>query len=134
MASRSVAEADKLNRLTHDEIICKCKNNLAFFLAVRGNASDAEKARNLGNYICRVAMSEQSRTHKCPYIYRATWASVLWRFYKKDKPSKKEAYKIAKELLEDATISSSERERFKEGWMFIEQKPFDQIIEELKSD
>ncbi len=134
MANRSVREADKLNILKHEEIICKCKNNLAFFLAARGNDSDAGRARDLGNYNYQVVTSERLKTLKNPYIYQATWALVLWRFYKKDEVSRKEAYRIAKELIGNAEISLGERDRLKDRWTFIrgQGKTFDQLMEELK--
>lgn len=135
MADRSVQAADRLNILKYEEIICKCKNNLAFFLAARGNDSDAGRARDLGNYNYQVVTSERSKTLKNPYIYQATWALVLWRFYKKDEVSRKEAYRMAKELIGNAEIPPAERDRLKDRWTSIrgEGKTFDQLMKELES-
>lgn len=129
----SVDYVSKLNLVTHEELLCNCKNNLAFFLAVR-DMNDEKEVRKHAEDIYRVAMNKNKVDNfKRSYMWEATWALVLWRFYEKDIRSKKMAYEIVNELLKNPMIAPDVLKNFQDGWKFIGGKPFHQIMESLKA-
>jgi len=132
-ARNSVDFANKLNPTTHEELLCMCKNNLAFFLVARRNMNDEKEARRHAEDIYNAATNKNKVTNfKRTYVWKATWALVLWRFYEKDIRSKKMAHEIANELLENPMITPDILKNFKDGWKFIGGKSFHQIMEDLK--
>jgi hypothetical protein len=129
-----VESLNGLNREKYEAAISSLKNNLAFFLAVRGNQSDAENAFNLAKYIYQVATSEQASKLTATYIYKATWALVLARFYHSEASSRKEARRVLLEILDDATIATEEKDRLQERWEFIFKKPFHAVMDGLNRE
>ena len=111
---------DYANRLTEkeeevqEEIICVCKNNLAYYLAERQrdrsakgmkiDLHDKKEAHELAKYAYQVARSERASRYREPYQWEETYAYVLWRFADDDEESKKKALEIVHELKSRTTL------------------------------
>ncbi len=137
---KAKASVNAVNELPHDkkylDIICICKNNLAFFLAVRGQAEDKKEALNLAKEISAEATGENEKNLKIPHILKVTWALIQLRFCDKDKPidkpTMKEVHQIVTATLEDSKIAAQVRRQFEERWGYIFSKPFHEILEEIR--
>lgn len=135
-ARNSLYDAKNLDNANYGEFLYKCKNNLAFFLAILPDPNNEKEARDNAEYIYKIAMDKNKTVNfKSTYFGKATWALVLWRFYEKDKRAKEKAYYIIKELLNDAMIDKKILKRdLKDVWKFIGGKTFEEIILSLKPE
>lgn len=102
-AERALKHADKLNEAEYEEIICRCKSNLAYYLTerhlIKEHAEDKERCLESAFYAYRVAQEKRALQYIRPYEWGETYAWVLWHFAK-DQQTKQKAQTIVAGLLE----------------------------------
>jgi len=122
-AQDSVIWANKLASEENEDLRCKCKNNLAIYLAANKNPSDKDKERAIElareDYI--TTTNGKVEKYTTAYVCKATWALILLKFCcEKDVASKKEAMKLVNELLDDALMCKRIKNELIERWAFIQ--------------
>ncbi len=94
----ALKDANKLNEKDHEELICRCKSNLAYYLAERHrkkrHPTDKERALELARNAYQVAQEKRALEYVRPYNWEETYAWVLWQFADNDEAAKQKAREI----------------------------------------
>ena len=119
MANKGVASSAKLDPIKYDELICACKNNLAFYLATRNKENDKEAALLHGEYIYRVASDKKrSAAFVDSWAWKATWAFVLLMCSENNELSTKKVYKILDGIKNDPAVKNEVLKTLRFQWEF----------------
>lgn len=120
-AERALKHANKLAEVKHEEVICRCKSNLSYYLTERQRKKrdfkDKETALELALYAYQVAREKRALQYVRPYNWEETYAWVLWHFAKdENKEAKEKARQIIDELQERINIPDDWHERIEKKW------------------
>ena len=119
MLANSGEDAEKLPIEKHGPLIHKFKNNLAFFLAVRGAPADSTMAHDIAKELFDISTKDE---YKRRHVWRITWALVLLRFLENNPDCKTEAVAILRDIQK--IIPKTEWGKFRqsliERWRYIE--------------
>jgi hypothetical protein len=123
----AVDTAESLNQEKYARLISRCKNNLVVYLVAQGNDSDKNELYSIAQELYR-----KRKDGIQGFVSKATWALVLYRFFKADPVSKLEAYRLINEILNDAGTPVDRREHLKETWAYIFEQDFEEIWKDLQ--
>lgn len=123
-AEKALQHTDKLEETKHEELICRCKNNLAYYLAEKqrkeGNFQDKEKALELAKYAYRVAKKKRASPWYIKdefYRFEETYAWVLWHFAEKgDEAAKQKAHEIINGLQRRTDLPPAWSKSISKAW------------------
>lgn len=107
--------AERLDEKQYEPLICTCKQNLAYYLAEKGECK--EEAHKLAKYAYERARDKKGRfKYETSYEWEETYAWVLWQFAGEDNIAKEKAHQIINELLSCSDIPIEWREQKKTHW------------------
>jgi hypothetical protein len=121
-AEYALGFANELNETEHDVLICRCKNNLAYYLTERHrkeeHPQDKKRVHVLAQYAYEVAkkMSSSQYIENLAYNWEETYAWVLWQFAGDDQEAKQKAREIVHGLQKRPAIPFIWRESLKEDY------------------
>ncbi len=115
-AESALKPANKLDETEHEELVCRCKSNLAYYLVERKNPQDKKRALELALYAYKVAIEKRSLNYVRPYNWEENYAWVLWHFEDDDKAAKEKVHEIIHGLLKRVDIPRTWRESIEAKW------------------
>jgi len=114
--------AKGLDEKRYEVLICKCKQNLAYYLAEAKESKD--EAHILAKYAYERARDKKGRfKYETSYEWEETYAWVLWQFAEEDEVAREKARQIIASLISSADIPVKWRNEVKTDWdnLFLNQ-------------
>lgn len=107
--------AERLDEKQYENVICTCKQNLAYYLAEKKESKD--DAHKLAKYAYERARDEKGRyKYGKSYNWEETYAWVLWQFAGEDKVWQDKARNIVDKLQSNPDIPPDWRKEVKDKW------------------
>jgi hypothetical protein len=122
---QALKDTETLDQKNYEELICRLKCNLAYYLAEAKSKGQEElltressiEAHKLARYAYERARDKRNRyRHEISYEWEETYAWVLWQFDTSDDISKNKAKEIITSVLSSENISFEWRQKTKEKW------------------